>query len=642
MRLLMYCALVLVFNLVNRVSIAQSFTSSNLPIIVINTLGQTIVDEPKTLMKMGIINNGVGNINYITDPHNGYKGQIAIEIRGSSSQAFPQLSYGFETLLNDTTVKASLLGMPAEHDWILYAPYTDKTLIRNVLTYRLANEMGYYASRTRFCELVIDGSYQGVYVLMEKIKRDNIRVDISKMHADDTTGDQLTGGYIVKIDKMTGSGGDGWSSSYVSNNNTDTPFFQYDYPKYDDITPEQKDYIKNYFDNFEDTLKAAFYDDPLNGYAKFINTNSFFDFLILNEISRNVDGYRLSSYFHKDRDSLGGKINAGPVWDFNLGWWNADYCDGDNYIGWAYLFPQICSWDGYQPPFWWERLLEDEVFKNKLHCRWNYLRSNILSTARLNTLVDGYRDTLNAGAQQRHFTKWPILGNYVWPNPSPIATTFSGEMTHLKQWITNRTTWMDNNIQGDCSNQPVLLMNLSGVCIGNTVTLTWKTYSEKSVDHYDIQRKDISGVFNTIGNVSVTNLDGYREYQFDDNIAGSDHYTYRLAVVPSTGTTDYSEVIRTKKCSITTSVISEVTQTTEFISLDPNPCLSELFIYNNSPTVIAGYDLYTVTGTYIGGEKFILYKDKIEIKEVPQLNQGLYMIKIYSNNNTIVKKLIKN
>ncbi len=179
------------------------FTSSNLPIIIINTNGLSIpYDNPRIVAEMGIIYNGQGERNNISDSLNNYSGKISIEIRGASSSGWSKKSYGIETQNDDgSNNNVSLLGMPEENDWILYASYYDRSFLRNVLTFKLANDMGWYASRTRYCELVLNGEYQGIYVLMEKIKRDKNRVDISKLNPDEISGDDVTGGYIIKVDK---------------------------------------------------------------------------------------------------------------------------------------------------------------------------------------------------------------------------------------------------------------------------------------------------------------------------------------------------------------------------------------------------------------------------------------------------------
>ena len=184
----------LILSVVNYSSGQVSFTSSNLPIVIINTNGQTIPDEPKITADMGIIYNGIGQRNNIADPYNVYNGKIGIEIRGHSSQMFDKKQYGIELReVNGDDVKVALLGMPEEADWVLNASYIDRSLLRNVLTYKLSNDLGRYASRTRYCELVLNGEYRGIYIIQERIKRDKNRVDIKKMSKTDVSGDAVTG-----------------------------------------------------------------------------------------------------------------------------------------------------------------------------------------------------------------------------------------------------------------------------------------------------------------------------------------------------------------------------------------------------------------------------------------------------------------
>ena len=336
----------------------QTFTT-NLPIVYFDTDGKTIVDDPKIIIQMEIAWKGDGETNSTSDPRNHFNGKIDIEIRGSSSQSFPKKSYGFELKDEDEQdMDFPLLGLPEEEDWILYAPYSDKALIRNVLTFTLASQFSnIYSSRCRFVELFINEKYEGIYVLMEKIKRDKNRVAIAKLKAEDIEGEELTGGYIVKIDKTTGSGGDGWHSEYKNDNGNRT-FYQYDYPKSKNIQPEQKQYIKNYFDNFETEVYNENH-DTLNGYPSFIKPESFYDMIIMNELSKNIDGYRLSTYLYKDKNDI---LTAGPLWDYNLAFGNANYggCGTSNL--------QIFQ-DGSNP-FWWITFLNDAHFTNPCKCRW--------------------------------------------------------------------------------------------------------------------------------------------------------------------------------------------------------------------------------------------------------------------------------
>jgi subtilisin-like proprotein convertase family protein len=428
---------------------ATTFSSSNLPLVIINTPNnQNIPDEPKLQASMKIIDNGLGNINHITDFPNAYNKLIGIEQRGSSSGGFPQKSYGFETRNTDGSILDTIiLGMPIEHDWILYAPYNDKTCLRNNITYDLSSKMGHYAAKSKLCELVVNGQYQGIYYLMEKIKRDQNRVDIAKLLPTDNSGDELTGGYIFKIDKTTGNSSIAWTSNYPAADGSPINF-QHHYPNPDEITFQQNAYIHAYVDSFENALNGPNFADPLIGYRKYIKHKSFIDFMLLNEISKNVDGYRLSSFLHKEKNSNGGELRMGPVWDFNLAWWNADYCNGNLSTGWAYEFGNVCT-GGFQVPTWWEIFMSDPWFQEEVKCRWTSLRQGVLSRDSLFHFIDSVALYVDE-AKDRHFEKWPILGTYTWPNPSPIPVDYAGEITALKQWIDDRTSWMDQNLPGIC------------------------------------------------------------------------------------------------------------------------------------------------------------------------------------------------
>jgi hypothetical protein len=436
---------------------AQTFTSSNLPIVIINTNGQAIPDDPKIMADMGIIYNGAGIRNNVNDTKNNYNGKISIEIRGKSSQQFPMKSYSVELWdAAGASVNKSILGMPTESDWVLYAPYTDKTLMHNVLAYAISNEMGHWAAHCRYVEVMLNNNYIGVYVLMEKIKRGAARIDIPKLKTTDISGDAVSGGYIFKIDKID-AGEEGWFSTvkpYHAVRNQQIQFIYY-YPKTADIVAAQKNYIKSYVDSFELALNSNSFQDTGTGFRKYADINSFIDYNIVNEVSRNVDGYRLSSYFYKDKKSKGGKIIAGPVWDYDIAFRNANYCEGSSTSGWAYQFNSICNNDTWLMPFWWERFMQDSAYKANLRCRWKQLRQTSLSNQHINFLIDSI-NTLLGEAQQRHFQKWPILGQYVWPNPNPIPTTYAEEISILKQWLTNRIGWMDNNIPniGACADWP--------------------------------------------------------------------------------------------------------------------------------------------------------------------------------------------
>jgi hypothetical protein len=421
--------------------------SSNLPIVVIETGGQAIPNSPKITASMGIIFNGSGKRNKRTDSFNHFNGIIGVELRGQSSQAlFPMKSYDIE-LRTSTGIELNqpLLGMPSESDWVLYAPYTDKTLMRNFLAYALTQQMGRWASRIRYVELIVDKDYKGIYLLMEKIKRGTDRVDISKLQLTDNTGIELTGGYIFSLDKQP----NGWFSRFIAPNATSNLYrqFSYVYPKADIITVQQKNYIKNFVDEFENTLSGPDFQHPTKGVRKIADLPSFMDYFIMNELSRNVDGYRLSSYFHKNKSSVNDRIVAGPVWDYDLAFRNANYCNGSETYGWAFRFNYVCPGDGAGlVPFWWERLLMDTAYSASLRCRWEDLRKNVLAEKNINHLIDSIA-TLTSDARNRHFKRWPVIGQYVWPNPNPIPVSYADEIASLKSWLRARADWIDQNLE---------------------------------------------------------------------------------------------------------------------------------------------------------------------------------------------------
>ncbi|MDP1676777.1 MAG: CotH kinase family protein [Bacteroidota bacterium] len=544
-RLLFVCCLFLETASISFIS-AQTFTSSNLPIVIISTNGQTIVNEPKITADMGIIDNGPGVRNNLTDPFNHYKGKIGIEIRGSSTQMFPKKQYGLET--RDTlgeSFDVSIFGFPEESDWILSASYNDKTLMRDALTYTLASSLGRYASRTRFCEVVINDQYQGVYIFFEKIKRDKNRVNISKMDSTGVTGDALTGGYIIKIDKLDGSGNDGWNSSFPPQFGSKFKIlYQYHYPKPEDITADQKLYIKNFVLNFESILYSSAYADTVDGYSKYLDVPSMVDFFLISEATKNVDSYRLSSFMYKDKDSKNPKLFFGPVWDYNHGFGNCDYYDASTIEGWQLTYltsnSSFLSSDMFQAPFWWKKVYEDTIFIKKASSRWKALRSNKFSLPRINKFIDSVSTLINE-AQVRNFTKWPILNTYVWPN-AYIGGTYPNEIIHLKKWIVERFEWMDIELTGE-----LLDVQNENEQIPNEFTLSQNypnPFNPNTVISYSIPQnlaglKDLQGlpvtlkVFDILGKEVAVLVDRHQKFgtysvSFDAHSLSAGMYFYRL------------------------------------------------------------------------------------------------------------------
>jgi hypothetical protein len=419
------------------------FKSTHLPLVCIDAGGKNIPDDPKIMAGMRIIYNGPGMTNQQTDSANIYSGLVGIELRGNSSQGMPKKSYGFETRFPDSSDRhVSLLGMPSESDWVLLANYSDKTLMRNFFSYYMFSKTGRWAPRMHFCDVVLDKEYQGIYLLGEKIKRDGNRVDILSMSPSDTLFPQLGGGYMFKVDWLKG-GDVTWQSDFPAVGASGNLTYILEYPKPEDVQLPQLEYINSYVDSFEYVMNSPQFSDPVNGYRKYIDEASFIDYILLNEFTKNVDGYRLSTFMFKDR---GGKIHAGPPWDYDLTWGNADYMDCWSPEGWSYQV-QMDYTD--QCPFWWQKFFQDSLFVNHMRCRWEDLRQSIYDPNVIKYEIDSIVGLLDT-AVNMNFLKWPILGIYVWPNPAPIPSDYPGEIAKLKDWVDQRIAWLDANLPGYC------------------------------------------------------------------------------------------------------------------------------------------------------------------------------------------------
>lgn len=409
-----------------------------LPVLQIDTNGVQIIEDLKVDGTLAVIVDHDGTLKDLASRPHVFDGPIGIEVRGSSSTGFPKKSFGMETrdaLGQDTDV--SFFGMPKESDWVLYGPYTDKTFMRDKLTYDLGRALGRYAPRTQFVEVFVNNEYVGVYVFLEKIKRNSGRVNIPQVAADAATGD-ITGGYIVKLEAGNPNGG------FFSAAGT---AWQYHYPRYDSITPEQSAYIEGYIDSFEKVMLGPNFADPAKGYQALIDVDSFVDFAIINELGRNVDGYRKSTYMYKQSDANGGRVYMGPIWDFNLAFGNADYCDGFRTDDFVYMGGN-CSDIVDQIPDWWLFLMADPVFTKALRCRWESLRTDLFSDAAILQRIDAYREEVKIAEPRDHAT-WQTIGGYVWPNYF-VGNTYLEEIDYMKQWLVQRTAWLDVHLPGTC------------------------------------------------------------------------------------------------------------------------------------------------------------------------------------------------
>jgi hypothetical protein len=487
-------------------SFAQVFTESNLPIVIINTDSKVYIpDDPRVHASMKIIFRGQGLVNYLSDQNNptylNYSGRIDIEIRGSSSQALEKKPYGFTTKKSDniSNDNVSLLGMPDEHDWILNSLAFDPSLIRDYICYNLSRAMGNYCTRTVYCEVVINDDYQGLYILQEKIKSDKNRVDIVEITPDDNTMPNLSGGYITKADKNTG--GDPFCFSIDGVN------YIHHEPRPEDVTEQQTTYISGVFSMLE-TATALNNISLANGYSSIIDVPSFVDFILINELSANVDAYSLSTFFHKDRN---GKLCAGPIWDLNLTF-------GNDLFRWGYDRSKINVWQfsdgGNDGSAFWRRLFNNPKFKCYLSRRWHELTAdgNTLSESNIFSLIDEAVNIISE-ATVRETNRWPAEGF----KASEIGT--------IKLFIRDRIQWMNDHIgsYSDCSNVETPPLVISGIMYNPNQTNDLLVGSDEEfieIQNNGDQTVNLTGVY--FGGTGLV-------YLFPPNATIAPHISIKLA-----------------------------------------------------------------------------------------------------------------
>ncbi len=448
--------LIPIFLLFTLLTDAQTFTSSNLPIVIIKTDKNPntgwpieIPDDPKVLATMKIIFRPNGSRNYLTDINNpeylNYSGRIGIEIRGSSSQSLPKKPYGLTTRKEDniTNNNVSILGLPDEHDWVLNSIAFDPSLIRNYLSYDLSRSIGNYAARGKFCEVFINDDYKGLYIFMEKLKIDSERINIVKMTETDNATPEITGGYVTKSDKDTGGDPIAWTmQSYYGWTN----YIHHD-PDPWEITSPQNIYIQGQFHSLQKAATAQ-NASVTNGFPSIIDVPSFIDFMLINELASNADGYQYSTYFHKDRN---GKLRAGPVWDFDLTY-------GNDLFHWGFDRSHTNVWQfddgGNTGSKFWRDLYNNTTFKCYLTKRWKELSA---SNGPLNYFTISERidqlTILISEAMVRENKRWGTIPNH------------SGEISNMKEWIQTRMNWMNSRLSNysACSNPSIPSLVISKI-----------------------------------------------------------------------------------------------------------------------------------------------------------------------------------
>ncbi|GGN04986.1 hypothetical protein GCM10010967_45010 [Dyadobacter beijingensis] len=553
--------------LLSRMGFAQTSVTSNLPIVVINTSGATIPDIDKIPATMKITAAGGGGLHTFdaNSPSNVFQFEhtIGIELRGNTSIYWPKKSYSVETT-NATGggEDVSVLGMPAESDWVLNACYGDKSFIRDVFAHEMYTRTGRYSPKTRYVEVFLQETggmtYQGVYILMEKVKRASSRINIKKLAESDTDPAKITGGYLLQVSEDEDMK---WTSQYAGNDAPaqPKPFFHVEYPKLHKYTNTavrdmQFNYIKGRIDNFENVLAGANYADENIGYRPLLDEDSFIDYLLLQEITKNSDNWRASTFFYKQRDDEGGQIAMGAPWDFDKSMGNQQWCYELSVLptgSWAWQFNNYCPDRPPMTVFWPARLLTDCYFKNKLIVRYMQLRQTQWSNQSISSFIDQKQaELIGQNAMQRNFSRWNILETDVMFNqhyPLP-GNTYAKEVQYLKTWLVDHLNWMDANIASistvDCGPLPVTFKSFEvKPAEQSAVRVSWTTSEELRNDHFEVERSADARRFESLGMVKGEgNSSVEQRYDFLDVAPLPGTSYYRIRQVDTDGTASFSSV----------------------------------------------------------------------------------------------------
>jgi len=378
--------------------------------------------------------------------------RAGIHIRGSSSSNFAKKPFSLTFWGEDNDDrKVAIKGFPEGSDFALITSYHyDRTYLHDAFMFDLSRQIGRYAPRTRWVELFLiqnetnslsAARYQGLYILEERIKAGNGRVPVDDVVSPgDVSQPALSGSYLFKADRVDY---DEYSWRTAHNfPNSSGRYMVMAYPKLDTLQPEQRLYLVNAFNDFENTLFGSDPMNPESGVGRHIDLLSWADFHILKMYSMDVDIFTLSSWFHKDR---GGKIMAGPVWDFDrsLGPYGNDYATNPNVKRWD-------VWTFASEPFvrsdFWGKLHAQPAFQRLYWDRWAELRNGALSNTNLAATIARLKSGLPEAAATRDYTKWGQ-----WPTNDVFGRTHSGEVKWLTWFATNHASWIDQNLYAKCS-----------------------------------------------------------------------------------------------------------------------------------------------------------------------------------------------
>jgi hypothetical protein len=348
-----------------------------------------------------------------------YSDYASVEIRGRSSSKFPKKNYGIElqTSAGDEHPE-NLLELGKESDYVLDGAWADRSFMRNRLTYSLLREANpaIWTPRARYCELSLNGEYAGIYVLIERIKRDDDRVNLPEDSGSGST-------FIVKQDEQ--------GSLSLSIGSGDT--WQLIYPREELATPIQRQAVQEWLDDLALALKQS----PPTDILQLFDQAKVVDWILVEELAKNIDAFNLSLYFVRD--------SGGPTWVVP---WDTDL---------AYGQPTLNNSTNDQPTGWVNTrtslirtLAATPEIHNALGSRFRQLRASVWSDAKIAAKIDAYASILTDSAIARNFELWPIEDVDFKPYYDPYTfydvQSYAEEMTHFRSWITERLRFLDANI----------------------------------------------------------------------------------------------------------------------------------------------------------------------------------------------------
>lgn len=401
---------------------SQFYLPSGLPLVLIHTVNAV---EPYDKV------NDIGcYVRIIHTDHSYVMDTATTRLRGNASTQFPKKPYRIKF-----DSKQKPLDAPAKaKKWTLINNYGDKTLMRNLLAFHISQQMGMpYTPYGQAVDVMLNGEYKGCYQLCDQVEVNKNRVNIDEMETSDTSGENLTGGYLWEIDAYAYEE----KSWFNSNHNIPVTIKS---PDEDDITPEQSQYIRDFFNAMEADVYGSHFADPTNGWRRLLDAETFLKHFLIGELSGNTDTY-WSVYQYKKRGE--NKVYTGPVWDFDIAFDN-DYRTYPLNNKQEFVCFSGGSVAGDMGTFVRRIVLQDPKTLTELQAHWKAGRCNHITAEDLCQWIDSMALVMDC-SQQLNFMRWNILHRQEHMNPVARGS-YAAEVNYLKEYITKRIEWMDNRL----------------------------------------------------------------------------------------------------------------------------------------------------------------------------------------------------